>query len=225
MTVRILDGDVRERLCDLPDASVQCCVTSPPYYGRFRKGERRSPATEFKPGEHWRERKPYWDRDWLHNAYVVQERSTGDLAAEFGVTDGAILFWLRKHGIPRRDVAAARSIKHWGQAGESNPMYGKRGPANPRWDGGATPERQGFYASAEWRAVVKIVWKREAGRCRRCNAKATDHGAFHIHHIVPFRVKELRAEPTNLLLLCAACHRWVHSKANVNSEFIETGRR
>lgn len=33
MTVRILDGDVRERLRDLPDASVQCCVTSPPYYG------------------------------------------------------------------------------------------------------------------------------------------------------------------------------------------------
>ena len=33
MTVRILDGDVRERLAELPDGSVQCCVTSPPYYG------------------------------------------------------------------------------------------------------------------------------------------------------------------------------------------------
>jgi DNA modification methylase len=33
MTVRILEGDVRERLADLPDASVQCVVTSPPYYG------------------------------------------------------------------------------------------------------------------------------------------------------------------------------------------------
>ena len=30
---RILVGDVRERLADLPDASVQCCVTSPPYWG------------------------------------------------------------------------------------------------------------------------------------------------------------------------------------------------
>lgn len=29
---RILEGDVRERLRDLPDASVQCCVTSPPYW-------------------------------------------------------------------------------------------------------------------------------------------------------------------------------------------------
>jgi DNA modification methylase len=32
-TARILVGDVRERLRDLPDRSVQCCVTSPPYWG------------------------------------------------------------------------------------------------------------------------------------------------------------------------------------------------
>lgn len=33
MTVRILIGDCRDVLRTLPDASVQCCVTSPPYYG------------------------------------------------------------------------------------------------------------------------------------------------------------------------------------------------
>ena len=33
MSVRILQGDCREVLRTLPDASVQCCVTSPPYYG------------------------------------------------------------------------------------------------------------------------------------------------------------------------------------------------
>lgn len=33
MAVRILCGDTRELLKTLPDASVQCCVTSPPYYG------------------------------------------------------------------------------------------------------------------------------------------------------------------------------------------------
>jgi DNA modification methylase len=32
-TWRILLGDVRETLASLPDASVQCCVTSPPYWG------------------------------------------------------------------------------------------------------------------------------------------------------------------------------------------------
>ncbi len=33
MTVRILCGDVRERLAELPDESVHCVVTSPPYFG------------------------------------------------------------------------------------------------------------------------------------------------------------------------------------------------
>ena len=33
MTVNIIVGDNRETLKNLPDKSVQCCVTSPPYYG------------------------------------------------------------------------------------------------------------------------------------------------------------------------------------------------
>lgn len=33
MSVRILVGDVRDRLRDLPDESVHCVVTSPPYFG------------------------------------------------------------------------------------------------------------------------------------------------------------------------------------------------
>jgi len=33
MSVRILVGDCRDVLRTLPDASVQCCVTSPPYFG------------------------------------------------------------------------------------------------------------------------------------------------------------------------------------------------
>jgi DNA modification methylase len=33
VSVQILIGDCRERLQELPDASVHCCVTSPPYFG------------------------------------------------------------------------------------------------------------------------------------------------------------------------------------------------
>lgn len=34
--IRVLQGDAREVLPTLPDASVQCCVTSPPYFGLRR---------------------------------------------------------------------------------------------------------------------------------------------------------------------------------------------
>lgn len=33
MSVKILIGDVRERLKEMADESVHCCVTSPPYWG------------------------------------------------------------------------------------------------------------------------------------------------------------------------------------------------
>jgi len=33
MVIRVISGDCRAILPTLPDASVQCCVTSPPYYG------------------------------------------------------------------------------------------------------------------------------------------------------------------------------------------------
>jgi len=32
--------------------------------------------------------------------------------------------------------------------------------------------------------------------------------------------EELRADPDNLILLCADCHHWVHSNENINDEFI-----
>jgi predicted HNH restriction endonuclease len=47
-----------------------------------------------------------------------------------------------------------------------------------------------------------------------------DEQAFHVHHIVSFQVAELRAVVSNLALLCAACHRWVHSAANVDRAFL-----
>ena len=63
---------------------------------------------QFLPGTHWRKEQPFRDRAWLLREYVEHGRSTGDIARQFGVTDAAVLFWLRKHGIPRRDVSAAR---------------------------------------------------------------------------------------------------------------------
>jgi len=33
MTVRVINADVFDGLAQLPDALVNCCVTSPPYFG------------------------------------------------------------------------------------------------------------------------------------------------------------------------------------------------
>lgn len=191
--------------------------------GRFKKGERRSPKTEFKPGQHWRPVQSFREKEWLEREYTEKQRSTGDIAAEFGVTDAAILFWLRKHNIPRRSVSQARSIKHWGLSGEKNGMYGVRGEKHPNWQGGLTPERQACYSSREWANAVKVVWARDKKTCQRCGLRYKKTVAFHIHHIVSFQVRELRTEPSNLVLLCIDCHHFVHSPANTERLFIKEG--
>ena len=177
---------------------------------------------QFMKGEHWREHKPFREKEWLIEHYVNQGLSAGDIAKMHGVTDAAIIFWLKKHGIKRRSVSQARALKKWGSTGEDNPMWNKRGELNPRWLGGVTPERQDFYTSRAWKDACSRVWKRDNATCQRCGAKKIDDNdtAFHIHHIHSFANKELRADVDNLVLLCEHCHRFVHSKRNIENAFL-----
>jgi DNA modification methylase len=52
MSVRIITGDVRDELATLADRSIQCCVTSPPYYGLRDYGEARQIGLEATPEEY-----------------------------------------------------------------------------------------------------------------------------------------------------------------------------
>lgn len=185
--------------------------------GQFTKGQHFSPSTEFKKGEHWRPRKPYWDKDWLENEYITKKRSASDIANQFGITEAGIFFWLRKHSIPRREMSDIRANKYWGSNGDKNGMFGKRGADCSNWKGGITAERQSFYSSIEWKTVCRYVYKRDNAQCQRCGVKNEN---LHVHHIVSFSNKKLRAEKSNLILLCKKCHNFVHSKANIDNEFI-----
>ena len=186
--------------------------------GRFLKGNHYSPETEFKKDEHWRSRKPYWDKEWLREKYEDNFQSALEIAVQFGVTEGAILHWLRKHQIPRRKMSNIRAKKHWGLSGKQNGMYGSTGENNPNWKGGITSKRQAFYSSAEWKKACSAVYKRDKAQCQRCGIK---NESLHVHHIVSFENKKLRAKVDNLVLLCADCHHWVHSNENINKEYIE----
>jgi 5-methylcytosine-specific restriction endonuclease McrA len=176
----------------------------------------------FKKGEHWRPRQPWWDRAWLVEQYADAGRSAADIAQEGGVTENAILFWLKKHGIKTRSMREVRAAKHWGASGVDNPMWNNRGELNPNWRGGVTAERQAFYASQKWKAACSAVWKRDKAKCRRCGLRRDDSPdmPMHIHHIEPFAIVAKRADIENLVLLCEACHQFVHSKANVHREYL-----
>ncbi len=182
----------------------------------------RNKKGQFLKGSHWRSRKPWWSRDWLCDQYVNCQRSAAGIAVEGGVGETAILYWLDKHDIPRRTMSEVRKMKHWGACGADNPMWNRRGELNPRWLGGVTPERQAFYTSDEWKAACSAVWNRDRATCQRCKVNRRDSmdAPFHIHHIESFANRELRAEVSNLVLLCETCHHFVHSKANTDREHL-----
>lgn len=97
------------------------------------------------------------------------------------------------------------------------------GVHSPAWRGGVTPERQVIYSSPEWKDAVKEVWQRDNATCQLCGKYHNDdrRGDFHIHHIYPFAdYKHLRTNPDALVLLCAECHRFVHSKKNTEHKFM-----
>lgn len=188
--------------------------------GQFQKGIHYSESTEFKKGQHWRKPQPFWDKDYLLNQYHTMQKSASEIAADHECKENNILYWLKKHGIPRRSMKEVRKRKHWGLVGPANGMYGRIGEDNPHWQGGITPERQALYASQEWAKVVKEVWKRDNARCQRCQELKSAQVEFHIHHIKGFACVELRTVLSNLVLLCRGCHNFVHSKANTAREFI-----
>jgi transposase-like protein len=196
VSVRILEGDALTVLRTLS--------------GRFRKAVHAYRA----PQQHW-------ERDWLVEQYVRNQRSASDIAATIGCTDANILFWLRKHGIPRRSVSQARVIKHWGASGESNPMHGKTGAANPRYVDGSSPERQRLYVRGEGRAFLRAILKRDGYCCVRCGAPKTIPKSLHVHHVIPWAGNpSLRFNEANALTLCRNCHAWVHSRKNVRREYV-----
>lgn len=163
------------------------------------------------------ESRPYQSRAWLWTEYHVKQRSTEEIAKQFGVVSQNVLYFLQKHGIKRRTTVETRAIKKWGLSGEVNGMFGVRGEDHPNWKGGCTPERQACYASKEWRMAARAVRKRDKNTCQRCGAEGVP---TEIHHIVGFACVELRTVVDNLVLLCVGCHDFVHGKANVNKEFI-----
>lgn len=175
----------------------------------------------FKKGLHWREHKAFREKDYLMREYVTNGRSTGDIAIEWGVTDAAIFWWMRKHEIPRRSVSEARSLKKWGLTGSANGMYGKCGDKNPRWIDGSAPLRQTMYARSFWKEIAKTVYERDGYLCQRCGLKHSKQNRLHAHHVKPWAGNpNFRFDTNNIITLCRDCHTWVHSKQNTANEFL-----
>lgn len=154
-----------------------------------------------KRGHNYKDNLTLDGSDWIGRKH---KQSTKDKIREARLKDGHVPY-LNKDGV------------HW--------LKGVKGKEHPQWKGGLTPERQSVYSSKEWVECVKKVWKRDNAICQKCGKHHNteeNRGNFHIHHIISFQNKETQTKADNLILLCKSCHLWVHSKKNINNEFIKT---
>lgn len=172
-----------------------------------------------------RNSKRVWE--WLRD-YGIPTRPRGADQRQHFKPGDVSLFLGHKHTAATREQQRQRRIADGHVPYLQNGVHhlkGKRGADTPNWKGGVTPERQAHYSSDEWAEVVKAVWTREDAKCRRCNLdhRGLDRSKykFHIHHIVSFAVRESRNDLNNVVLLCATCHRWVHSRRNTEGEFLK----
>jgi 5-methylcytosine-specific restriction endonuclease McrA len=169
-----------------------------------------------------RDAKSVWS--WL-SMYGIQTRPRGHDTRHLP-KDGSV--WVgRTHSNETKSKMSQKALEDgrvpWGKNNQ-HPLKNGKPEDHPNYKGGLTPERQSFYASTEWSKVVKAVWARDNAICQRCGIRHntdTSRGTFHIHHIVSFMVRELRANLGNLVLLCKDCHRWVHGKSNKTKLFIK----
>jgi hypothetical protein len=189
----------------------------------------------------WQRRQRPVSDGWLRQKYLVEGLDCVQIARLVDRHPKSVWFWLKGSGIPTRPRGGSTPSRKGGaltfagrrhsaesiakmRASAAGKYSGKK---NPAWRGGCTPERQAFYSTKEWAEVSLHVWKRERGKCQRCGILKTvcTERPFHIHHIVSFRVVALRADASNLALLCDRCHMFVHSRANTTKEFIRQEKR
>lgn len=88
------------------------------------------------------------------------------------------------------------------------------------WKGGITDERICMCYRREWIDMKESIRTKYKHICQNCD-NLENGNKFHIHHLISFELKELRINPENLILLCKPCHNFVHSKKNINREFLE----
>lgn len=164
---------------------------------------------QFIKGTHWRKPQSYWNKGWLIQEYTILKKSASVIASEQGCTENNILFWLHKHGVPRRTMREVRQQKHWGSSGQSNPQYGVRGHLHPRWRGGRGSRPQGRREYRLWR---QAVIDRCGVRCRDCEKSPLAGKNVNAHHLYSWKIyPERRYDPDNGTILCSSCHAKSHA--------------
>ena len=71
-------------------------------------------------------------------------------------------------------------------------------------------QRKKFYETRAWRSMSRHIRQRDGWLCADCRPRTV--AARAVHHIVPLSEGRAALEESNLVSLCADCHRHRHGQ-------------
>ena len=97
-----------------------------------------------------------------------------------------------------------------------------KGNKHPMWKGGITKGRKKLWNCIENKNWRNKVYDKDGYTCQKCNDnKGHNLNAHHIKSWIKYPLERYNVDNGNTL--CEKCHIWVHSKANINNEFLYIG--
>jgi hypothetical protein len=157
---------------------------------------------------------PLPPKEDLERYYLVEKKSTREIAIIYGVTQHPIRKWLKYYGIKARtykeNIMPVKKGSHLSKEHSlaiSLASIGKpatrKGKDHWHWKGGITPLNLIIRNSKPYKRWRESVFKRDNWTCQNCGIRG---GKLRADHIKPFCLfPELRFDINNGRTLCLSC--------------------
>lgn len=135
----------------------------------------------------------------LYKLYIIQKKTTTQIAKSIGVSGPTIVIWLREANIKIR-TPKERNL------GEMNPRYGKigeRGLKHWNWQGGISKQKYCYLFNEKFKNLMRMLYN---NRCFLCGKTEEDNGRkLDVHH-VNYDKDCLCGSSCEFVPLCQSCH-------------------